>query len=140
MKRVRGRSSKLLATAAGALASPADSRSRSIKAVAPNNQIGNAGDTPHVADKEEFRACPDCRARPGQPHNRGCDVERCSHCGLQSLSCGAKTHDPLFSRWTGFWPGYLEARELGLDLNEFMVGGYYKAFFIKPRSQRRSDG
>ena len=82
--------------------------------------------------------CPDCVAEPGRPHSGGCDIERCSVCGYQYLSCDCtdeerKGHDPLFSRWTGFWPGSLEAKSLGMDLNQFMFSGMFKLFNIKPK-------
>ena len=76
--------------------------------------------------------CPDCNAVPGNCHKIGCDVERCSVCGGQYISCGCKTHDQVFSRWTGIWPGKAESELLGVDLNEFYSKGLYKSFFIKP--------
>ncbi|MFH1367242.1 MAG: hypothetical protein ABIH38_04655 [Patescibacteria group bacterium] len=82
--------------------------------------------------------CPDCGAKPGQPHKEGCDVERCSNCGGQFISCDcpSRKHDKLFARWTGFWPGDLESKALGLDLNDFYAQGYHKTFFVKPKARK----
>jgi hypothetical protein len=87
---------------------------------------------------EELTDCPDCAVKPGEEHVPGCDVERCSVCGRQAISCGAceEKHpgkfDAGFSRWTGLWPGDVEAKALGVDLNEFHTKGYNKTFFVKP--------
>lgn len=105
----------------------------------------------------ELRDCPKCNVQPGKCHEYGCDVERCSCCGQQRISCECaddECHDPCFARWTGFWPGEAEAFALGLivkfepgkgwtkcspyedgarpDLNTFATEGYDKFFFVKP--------
>src|SRR5687767_518700 len=49
--------------------------------------------------------CPDCGCLVGQPHRNECDVERCSVCGFQRISCGeCKGHDSMVTAWTGRWP------------------------------------
>ncbi len=34
------------------------------------------------------KTCHDCKVHLGQLHHPGCDMERCPHCGRQSLGCG----------------------------------------------------
>lgn len=60
-----------------------------------------------------MKKCPDCQVAPGQEHQSGCDVERCSVCKGQWLSCGHEEHDPSLSKWTGEWPGIAECRDRG---------------------------
>jgi hypothetical protein len=81
--------------------------------------------------------CPSCSTRPGHCHITGiCDVERCSVCGNQAMMCWdahGKQHDPTFARWTGFWPGELESKALGVELNEF-YRNLFKLFFVRPNA------
>lgn len=76
--------------------------------------------------------CYDCGVLPGECHKEGCDVERCSVCGGQRLSCNCEGHDRAFARWTGFWPGRLEAEALGIGLNDIGPMGYAEVWFVKP--------
>lgn len=61
--------------------------------------------------------CPDCGVPPETRHIEGCDVARCTVCGVQQLQCDGAEHDhdetPPMEMWTGIWPGVVECREFG---------------------------
>ena len=75
--------------------------------------------------------CHDCGAKPGEQHSRGCDVQRCSVCGGQRMCCSCEGHDPEFAKWKGTFPGTVEAKFFGMDLNSFYCSELYSLFYIK---------
>lgn len=68
--------------------------------------------------------CPDCSVAPGAPHLPGCDVEQCSACGQQKITCQCTQHDPQKALWDGEWPGSRECRSRGWWCVERPRGGY----------------
>lgn len=63
----------------------------------------------------EKQTCPDCGTGLGQPHVNQCDVERCSQCGGQRISCDCEDHTPSESVWTGVWPEAASVKEEAFD-------------------------
>ena len=48
--------------------------------------------------------CPACGSLAGEPHNENCDIERCSVCSKQRVTCECLDHNPMHAVWTGSWP------------------------------------
>ncbi|HEU5304387.1 MAG TPA: hypothetical protein VFU40_07065 [Gemmatimonadales bacterium] len=84
------------------------------------------GTLPTEARKHQITLgeCLDCAVLPGDPHDPDCDVARCLQTGHQRLTCQAE-HDCGQDKWTGTWPGLVEARRYGVDFNTLTGSGHY---------------
>ena len=56
------------------------------------------------------KLCPDCGAEPCEQHEDGCDVARCTVCGIQAIQCYEHLDAPI-ETWSGLWPGIKECYE-----------------------------
>ncbi len=50
---------------------------------------------------EKMERCPDCGVSFGNPHLDRCDIEKCTVCGGQRLTCSCEGHDKTLSPWLG---------------------------------------
>ena len=62
------------------------------------------------SNNRQTKSCHDCGVDAGEMHESGCDVARCTVCGIQALQCDEHLEAPM-EVWTGIWPGIKECYE-----------------------------
>lgn len=72
------------------------------------------------APKASGKRCPTCGVSPDDHHRVGCTVARCACCGRQYIrtDCAAPP-----AKWTGTFPGVVEAVEFGFLTDPSSVWG-----------------
>jgi len=73
------------------------------------------------------RNCPDCGLEGGHAHKPDCDIQRCSVCGRQHVSCQCEDHDPIESIWLGEWPE-AELTEQQIERQDFVDNTIHRCF------------
>lgn len=73
-----------------------------------------------------YDTCPDCGAAIGQPHKNQCDIEPCSVCGGQRITCNCSDHDTKKSIWTGEWPDRFISKEKVMAVSSYLEPGRWR--------------